>query len=36
MHGVDASQFYFNKDFVHVKNECVYMVADHSSILDCF
>jgi hypothetical protein len=31
---VDANQFYFNKDYVHAKNERVYMVADHPSILD--
>jgi hypothetical protein len=36
MHGVDVSQFYFNKDFVHVKNEGVYTATDHPSILDCF
>jgi hypothetical protein len=36
MIGVDAGQFYFNKDFVHVKNECAYTITDHSSILDRF
>jgi hypothetical protein len=25
---VDANQFYFNKDFVHVKNERVYTTID--------
>jgi hypothetical protein len=34
MFGVDPSLFYFNKDFVHVKNEFVYIVANHPSILN--
>jgi hypothetical protein len=34
MPGVDASQFYFNKDFVHTKNERAYTVVDHSFVLD--
>jgi hypothetical protein len=31
---VDVDQFYFNKDFVHAKNEHAYMVVDNLSILD--
>jgi hypothetical protein len=31
---VDASQIYFNKNFVHAKNKLVYMPIDHMSILD--
>jgi hypothetical protein len=32
---VDVGQFYFNKDFVHAKNEHAYMVIDNSFVLDC-
>lgn len=32
---VDAYTFYFNKDFVHAKNEHCYTFANHSFILDC-
>jgi len=31
---VDANQFYFNKDSVHMKNERAYTVVDHSFVLD--
>jgi hypothetical protein len=31
---VDVGQFYFNKDFVHAKNEGAYMVVDKPSVLD--
>jgi hypothetical protein len=34
MPGVDAGQFYFNKDFLKTKNECAYTVVDHSFVLD--
>ncbi len=30
----DASQFYFNKDFMHTKNECAHTVVDWSSIFN--
>jgi len=33
---VDANQFYFNKDSVHMKNERAYIVVDHSFVLDYF
>jgi hypothetical protein len=26
--------FYFNKDYVHMKNECAYIVVDHLFVLD--
>jgi hypothetical protein len=31
---VNANNFYFDKDFVHVKNECCYTIIDRPSILD--
>ncbi len=31
---VNANSFYFNKDYVHVKNECCYATTDHPSIWD--
>jgi hypothetical protein len=34
MPGVDVGQFYFNKDYVHAKNEHAYMVVDNSFVLD--
>jgi len=34
MPGVNVNSFYFNKDYVHVKNEWSYAIADHPSILD--
>jgi hypothetical protein len=30
----DASQFYFNKDSMHTKNECAHTVVDYSSIFN--
>jgi hypothetical protein len=34
MFGVDAGSFYFNKNYVHAHNECIYTVNDCAFTLD--